>query len=137
MPMTPYAGKTDVADLLGRELTTSELRMVDPLLLQASYKIAAVTTVADPDVSKGVAAAMVSRVLRNPDGRQQLRIDDLSFSLSPSVASGVLQLLDEERSTLLQSVPASSGAAAGASGAFTIRRPAAPWIGPTSYGRPL
>lgn len=47
-----------------------------------------------------VVAAMVIRVLRNPDGKVQEAIDDYSYRRAELVSAGALTITDDELSTL-------------------------------------
>lgn len=64
---------------------------------------------ADPDlavITRGVTAAMVLRVLRNPDGKTAESIEDYSYRRSDATSDGSLYVSDDELSRLLsRSVP--------------------------------
>ena len=66
-----------------------------------------------PEVVTFVVAAMVLRVLRNPNGVRQWSVDDYSETRDPSIASGGLYVSTEELALL---APAGTGSGA----AFTI-----------------
>lgn len=65
-----------------------------------------------PQLVVAVEAAMVLRVMRNPDGLRQESIDDYSWTRDNAVSSGLLYLSDDELAML---EPAGA-----VSGAFTI-----------------
>lgn len=111
-----YATASDVADRLGRDLTPSENRMVWPLLDDATALIDSQVSGPSAVVACAICAAMVLRVLRNPEGRQQLRIDDLSVTHAAEAASGLLRLLPHE----LKALQATASHAAGEAEAFGI-----------------
>lgn len=94
---------TDLSDRLGRDLTAVETRQATALLEDASGIILgrfpqyATTPTAN---ATAVCAAMVLRVLRNPDGHRQEAIDDYSYTVDSSRSAGELYLTDHEAATL-------------------------------------
>lgn len=54
----------------------------------------------DASIPRLVAASMVARVLRNPDGLRQESIDDYSYALDQALATGHLAITPEEASLL-------------------------------------
>lgn len=113
-----YALVTDVAATLGRPITDANE------VSQVNTWIAGVETIIkarlggdrfeqlDPDVARFVISEAVARRVRNPDGKQNERIDDYSYGLSSDAARAELWLTDEEWALLTPT---------GTSGAFTIR----------------
>ena len=101
---------TDLADRLGRDLTTSEARQATAWLDDATAIILrrfpqyGTTPTA---ISTKVCCAMVLRVLKNPDGRRQESIDDFSYTIDSSRSRGEVYLSDEEAEELR---PATGGA---------------------------
>ena len=67
-----------------------------------------------------VASNAVVRKVKNPDGKQNERIDDYSYGLTEDAARGELFLTDDEWSSI--------EGFSDSSGAFTIRLPATPGI---------
>lgn len=120
-----YATTVDVAVSLGRSLTSEEESQADALLARAELLILrrlpdlAARIVADAtleDVVVLVESDAVARVLRNPDGVYQERIDDYSFTRDRSISGGGLYISDDEWDMLL-TTPGTSVP----SEAFTIR----------------
>ncbi|GIG27182.1 Gp19/Gp15/Gp42 family protein [Cellulomonas denverensis] len=117
-----YAVLTDVATRLGRPITdTNEVAQVnawlsdiEALILSRIPDLAAQIADGHPTeaVVKMVEANAVIRKIKNPDGKQNERIDDYSFGLNTDAARGDLFLTDEEWALL---EPGSG------EGAFTIR----------------
>lgn len=117
-----YANVTDVQIRLGRPITSAaEIAQVTAWLTD----VEALIKVRIPDLDQRVAlgqideaivalveAQAVVRKVKNPDGKQNERIDDYSYGLNTDAARGDLFLTDEEWALLL---PVS------ATGAFTIR----------------
>lgn len=126
-----YANVTDVQIRLGRPITSAaEIAQVTAWLTD----VEALIKVRIPDLDQRVAlgqideaivalveAQVVVRKVKNPDGKQNERIDDYSYGLNTDAARGDLFLTDEEWALLL---PVS------ATGAFTIR----PFGEPSSRG---
>jgi hypothetical protein len=123
--MTTYATTADVAVSLGRSMTAEETTAATGLLPRAELlitrRIADLTAriaadAALEDVVVMVESDAVARVLRNPNGVYQERIDDYSFTRDQAVSAGTLYISDDEWDMLLNtpgtSVP---------SEAFTIR----------------
>jgi hypothetical protein len=120
-----YAITDDVAVSLGRSLTSEETDVAWGLLERAELlilrripdlaaRIAADATLQDVVVM--VEADAVARVLRNPSGVWQERIDDYSYTRDRSISSGMLYISDDEWD-MLQTTPGTSVP----SEAFTIR----------------
>lgn len=114
-----------VPDLVNRfrALDTAESKIAESLLLDAWEELLAPKNVpdleqrmADGRVREGlvrrVVAAMVLRVLRNPDAIRQWQIDDASFTRDQLVSAGLLYASEDEVALLLDDPP----------GAFTIRQ---------------
>ena len=122
-----YATVTDVQVRLGRPITSAaEIAQVTAWLTD----VEALIKVRIPDLDQRVLAGQVDesivslveaqvvvRKVKNPDGKQNERIDDYSYGLTTDAARGDLFLTDEEWALLL---PVS------ATGAFTIRPYGAP-----------
>lgn len=122
-----YANVTDVQVRLGRPITSSaEIAQVTAWLtdVEALIKVRipdldqrVVTGQIDETIVALVEAQVVVRKVKNPDGKQNERIDDYSYGLNADSARGDLFLTAEEWALLL---PVSVG------GAFTIRPYGAP-----------
>lgn len=93
----------DLADRLGRDLTDSEERQAAALLDDATaiivdrfpqYELAPTAT------AKAVCAAMVLRVLRNPEGKRSQTIDDYSYTIDSARSAGELYLTEHEAESL-------------------------------------
>ena len=122
-----YATVTDVQVRLGRPITSAnEVAQVTAWLTD----VEALIRVRIPDLNQRVLlgdidetivalveAQAVVRKVKNPDGKQNERIDDYSYGLNADSARGDLFLTAEEWALLL---PVSVG------GAFTIRPVGAP-----------
>lgn len=117
-----YATISDVSTRLGRPITDlSEVAQVGAWLADVEALIVArIPNLADlivegrPSLGNVVSAESnsVIRKIRNPDGKQNERIDDYSYGLNEDARRGELFLTDEEWDLLL---PASK------SGAFSTR----------------
>ncbi len=117
-----YAVLTDVATRLGRPITNPDevaqvnawLADIEALVLGRIPDLADRVSAGNPTeaVVKMVEANAVIRKIKNPDGKQNERIDDYSYGLNTDAARGDLFLSDEEWALLL---PGSG------EGAFTIR----------------
>ena len=100
------AKREDVEAALLRPLTQRERGFVDTLLARALRIIEAeLGPVAKVDESvqqvvADVQAEMVARRLRNPEGKASESDGEYSYSLSNTVASGVLELTDRDRALL-------------------------------------
>ena len=100
----------DTASAIVRQRTN-----VDALLADTDF------TTLYPDYENaviGIVAAMVLRVLRNPDGLRSYSIDDFAATRDTAVSTGLLYLSEDEASILQD--PRSP------TGAFTIRAAAVP-----------
>ena len=53
------------------------------------------------DLVVKVVAAMVLRIMRNPDGVRQWSVDDASFTRDQALSAGLLYLADSERTELM------------------------------------
>jgi hypothetical protein len=101
--MTALATLADLADRLGRDLTAAETRQGGALLDDATAIITdrfpryATTPTA---ASTAVCAAMVARVIRNPNGLRSEQIDDYSYTIDTARSAGELYLTDSEIDTL-------------------------------------
>lgn len=104
-----YALTSDVADGF-RALTDAEdsvaqtlLERAERLLIGRIPTLAARVTAETLDVQTviDVEAAMVERVLRNPDGKKQEAIDDYSWTRDNAVSAGLLYVTEDEIARLL------------------------------------
>lgn len=104
-----YAEPSDVAGGF-RDLTDEEVQRTYTLLDRAERlltsripTIAARVTAGTLDVQTviDIEAAMVERVLRNPDGKKTESIDDYSYTRDGALSSGSLYVSDEEIALLL------------------------------------
>lgn len=117
-----YATVDDVATRLGRPITEpTEVAQVDAWLEDVEILIRARVPTLDELVAAGtptepvvvmVESNAVVRMVRNPEGKTQERIDDYSWGLPADPKAGTLYLTDTEWSLL---EPGSSD------GAWTIR----------------
>ena len=124
---------TDVQVRLGRPITdTAEIAQVNAWLadIEALIKVRIpdlavriLDGVLDEEVVKLVEAQAVVRKVKNPDGKQNERVDDYSYGLNADAPRGDLFLTDDEWALLLPST--------NPSGAFTVRPYGAP-----DYGHP-
>jgi hypothetical protein len=98
-------GNASVVESLWRTLTADEQRRVTHLLNFASAIIRSRVPDIDDRITAGsldasfagqIAAAMVIRVLKNPDGHSQESIDDFSYQIDAALATGALYLSDDE-----------------------------------------
>ena len=115
-----YANLTDVSERLGRPITDpDEVAQVNAWIGDVESLIRARLPELMPggegqpslDVVTMVVSNAVIRKVKNPDGKQNERIDDYSYGLTEEAARGALFLTDEEWALL---APASS------SGAFSV-----------------
>lgn len=120
-----YATTADVAVSLGRDLTSDEVTRATTLLGRVETIIKRritdlVTRIAADadleDVVIRVESDAVARVLLNPNGVYQERVDDYSYTRDRAVSSGALYVSDAEWDDLL-TTPGTSVA----SEAFSIR----------------
>jgi len=117
-----YATVEDVSKRLGRPITAqAEIDQVNAWLADVEQIILARIPDLDERVTEGqppsgvvvmVEANAVVRKVRNPEGKQNERIDDYSYGLNADAARGELFLTDDEWNLLLPG---------GSDGAFTIR----------------
>lgn len=106
-----YANVTDVSTRLGRPITDpNEVAQVEAWLGDVESLILARIPDLHDAVDAGqptaatvvmVEATAVVRKVRNPDGKQNERIDDYSYGLSAEAARGELFLTDDEWALLL------------------------------------
>lgn len=99
-----YASATDVADRLGRALTTEETTLVSKRLedtermLERRVDLAAgiaAETFSEADVVQ-IEADAVLRLVRNPEGYVSENDGTYGYEFSREVASGKLEILPEE-----------------------------------------
>lgn len=93
----------DLADHLGRDLTAAEQRQGSALLDYASSIILdrfPEYATAPTAASTGVCAAMVARVIRNPNGLRSEQIDDYSYTIDTARSAGEVYLTENEIETL-------------------------------------
>ena len=97
------ATTADLADRLGRDLTTSETRQATAWLDDATGiildRFPQYATAPTP-VATGVCCAMVLRVLQNPAGKRSETIDDYSYTIDSARSAGELYLTSAELDTL-------------------------------------
>lgn len=90
---------TDVESRLGRPLVESEEQLATTLLddveLLIRRRIPELSTL-DEDILVMVESRAVARILRNPEGVRTQNADGFGYTLDSQVASGRLQLLDDE-----------------------------------------
>lgn len=101
-----YANLTDVADRLGRPISDAlEVTQVNAWIADVeaiilaripSLDVRLSTGALSPDVVSMVVANAVVRKVKNPDGKQNERIDDYSYGLTESASRGELFLTAEE-----------------------------------------
>lgn len=100
-----YAQPSAVADRLGRELDASETTIVNTrlgdaeLLIRSRVKDLDARVAADPVyelIVVMVEADMVLRLIKNPDGYTQETDGNYSYMISSAVASGRLEIRDDE-----------------------------------------
>lgn len=107
--MSSPAGVGDIAARYQRALTADETRVLDAAI-QDSY---AILLAADPTIDERwptspvlmalvvqVQAAMIIRVLRNPDGKLEESIDDYRYRLDSAVSTGALYVSAAELALL-------------------------------------
>jgi hypothetical protein len=120
--MEPFA-TTDEVEELWRPLTDAELEVVEARLAQASRVIrhhfsnvdARITAgELDADLVADIAAEMVLRYMRNPEGVRSETIQDYSFTRDQTVSAGSIYLTEAEMTML---TPAAIGRR---SEAFTV-----------------
>jgi len=116
-----YANLTDVAERLGRPITdTDEVAQVNAwigdveALIHARIRNLAPGEEGHPsfEVVTMVVCNAVIRKIKNPDGKQNERIDDYSYGLTEEAARGALFLTDDEWALL---------APVTATGAFSVQ----------------
>ncbi|MFD5916179.1 hypothetical protein ACFVYP_07035 [Kitasatospora sp. NPDC058201] len=101
--MAGLATLADLADRLGRDLTTAETRQATAWLDDATALILdrfPQYATAPTPASTAVCCAMVLRVLRNPDGKRSEQIDDYSYTVDSARSAGELYLTEHEIETL-------------------------------------
>lgn len=107
--MPTFATAADVAVRLGREATTEETLLIEARLGDVERKIRRRIKDLDDRISAGttdvedvkqVEADAVVRLVRNPEGYLQETDGNYSYMLSREMASGKLEILDEEWAAL-------------------------------------
>lgn len=101
-----YATVKDVSDRLGRPIVDAEevqqvnswIRDATAIILSRIPDLAERVNAGDldPDVVTMVVANAVERKVKNPDGKQNERIDDYSYGLSEDSAKGSIFITDSE-----------------------------------------
>ncbi|MEE6273515.1 hypothetical protein V2J56_09170 [Georgenia sp. MJ206] len=118
-----YALATDVATTLGRPLAdfdSDEMNQVNRWIKGAELLIRlrlGDLAALDVEALNYVIAEVVARRVRNPEGKQNERIDDYSYGLNPEAARAELHITDAEWAMLTPVREA---------GAFTIRMSGTP-----------
>ncbi len=79
-------------------------------VLSLEARLAAVPPTLDVGLVKAVMAAMVIRVLRNPDGYRQQSIEDYSHTRDEASSTGLLTVTDDELGLLGPSTGSDGGA---------------------------
>lgn len=107
--MSSPANVNDITARFPTPLTTAQGHLVQALL-EDSYAIllASDPTIADRITGSAplralviqVQAAMITRVLRNPDGKLEESVDDYSYRRDSSVSTGALYVSDAELALL-------------------------------------
>ncbi len=105
-----YATPADIAVLLGFSFTPEQNQQAQGFLDDAEWQI----TNRVPDLAEKIAAGKISaasvqrveiravrRIMLNPDGKDNEKIDDYSFGLNKEVAKSEVTITDEEWSLLL------------------------------------
>lgn len=125
LPLNVSITVQDVAAALGREITEpTEMSQVNHWIAKTLAIIQGRLgdlTKLDADVLRLVVADVVARMARNPEGKQNERIDDYSYGLSSVSASGEITLTEQEWQLLTPRVEA---------GAFQISISAKPGYRP-------
>lgn len=108
-----YANLKDVSDRLGKPIVDSQavaqvtawLSDAENIILSRIPDLAQKVEdgIVLADVVKAVEANAVIRKIRNPDGKQNERIDDYSYGLNAEAARGEVYLTDEEWAILTPS----------------------------------
>lgn len=95
-----YANITDIAATLGRPITEStEVAQINAWIGVCELKIRirlGPLDQLDADVLRTVIAEAVARRARNPEGKQNERIDDYSYGLTSDAAQAQIYITDEE-----------------------------------------
>lgn len=105
--MADLATLADLADRLGRDLTDAETRQATAWLHDATAIILdrfPRYATAPTQSSTSVCAAMVLRVLKNPDGKRSETIDDYSYTIDQARSAGELYLTENELELLRTAV---------------------------------
>lgn len=115
-----YTNVTNVAATLGRPITTrEEIAQVNAWITGCELKIRSRLgdlSLLDPDVLAYVIAEAVARRARNPDGKQNERIDDYSYGLTQEAARAEIYLTDDEWAMLTPAVESNVGMAGNLTG---------------------
>jgi hypothetical protein len=124
-----YAVSDDIATELGRPITTAEeISQVNWWISGAELKLRnrlGDLAALDSASVNYVVVQAVARRARNPEGKQQERIDDYSYNLNPSAASAELIITDEEWALLTPTTER---------GAFSIRAAGRPGYAQHHWG---
>lgn len=109
---------TDVATALGHPITDADqIAQVDWWIAGAELQITrrlGDPTALDAAAVRYVVAEAVARRVRNPDGKQNERIDDYSYGRTPEAAAGEVTITEAEWALL-------TPATATPTGAFSVR----------------
>ena len=119
------ASVNDVAITLGRPIVDADeiaqvSAWIDGAALVIRTRLGDLSTL-DQDVLRYVEAESVARRVRNPEGKQNERIDDYSYGLTDDAAKASIFITDDEWAMLS---PSSS-----TNGAFMPTVEPQPWIG--------
>lgn len=95
-----YTNLTDVAATLGRSITDElEMKQVNAWINGAELLIQSKLgdlSALDAETLRYVTSECVARRVRNPEGKQNERIDDYSYGLSKDAAKAGLSITEEE-----------------------------------------
>ena len=90
--------------LAGTEIAQAQALLDDAWVILLSRRPSLDAEIGDgsvrPDLVRAIVAAMVVRVLRNPNGVRQWSVDDYSETRDNSVAAGSLYVSDDEMALL-------------------------------------
>jgi hypothetical protein len=125
------ASVSDVATTLGRPITDlDEVKQVNAWIALTEriirHRLGDVSLL-DQDNLKDVEAEVVARRVKNPDGKDNERIDDYSYGLVPEAKAVGLKLTDDEWELLTPD---------GGVGAWMPVVEPAPWVSPGHPRRP-
>ena len=105
-----YATVEDVATTLGKDpatLTAVKRSQIEDWIFKTQRiikKRLGYLTLLDADNLRDVISEVVARRVRNPDGKQNERLDDYGYGLDKEVAKGRLYLTDDEWDQLTPAV---------------------------------